>query len=134
MKNADDLGKLVLRSTLAILILFHGVSKILNGPGFVVGLINNAGLPPVLAYGVYFGEVVAPLLILFGFWTRIGALLVIANMLTAFALVHSKQLLTLSDAGGWALELQGFFLFTAVTILLLGAGRYSVGGSNGRWN
>lgn len=134
MRNTDDLGKLILRATLAILILFHGISKMISGPGFVVGLVHSAGLPPQVAYLVYVGEVLAPLIILFGVWTRVGALIIVINMLFAFALVHSKQILTLSDTGGWGLELQGFYLFSAVAILLLGAGRFSIGGNAGRWN
>lgn len=134
MRNTDDLGKFILRATLAILILFHGISKIFNGPGFIVGLISNAGLPPAVGYLVYVGEVLAPLMMLLGIWTRVGALIVVVNMLFAFALVHSKQIMTLSSSGGWGLELQGFYLFTAVAVLLLGAGRVSVGGSSGRWN
>ncbi len=33
----DDAGKLLLRVALAILILFHGMSKLTGGPGFVTG-------------------------------------------------------------------------------------------------
>ncbi|MDY7544852.1 DoxX family protein [Glaciimonas sp. CA11.2] len=134
MQNSDDIGKLILRATLAILILFHGISKIFNGPGFVVGLVSNAGLPPAVAYLVYVGEVLAPIMILLGIWTRVGALIIVINMLFAFSLVHSKQLMTLSSTGGWGLELQGFYLFIALAILLLGAGRMSIGGRAGRWN
>lgn len=134
MQNTDDIGKLILRATLAILILFHGISKIFNGPGFVVGLVSNAGLPPAVAYLVYVGEVLAPMMLLLGIWTRVGALIIVINMLFAFSLVHSKQLFTLSSTGGWGLELQGFYLFIALAILLLGAGRMSIGGRAGRWN
>ncbi len=132
--HTDDLGKLVLRATLAILILFHGVSKIFSGPGYIVGLLSHAGLPPALAYLVYVGEIVAPLLILFGVWSRLGALIVVVNMLVAFGLVHSKQLMMINNTGGWQLELQGFYLFVAVAVLLLGAGRFSVGGKSGFLN
>ncbi|MNN93773.1 hypothetical protein D3C81_2122840 [compost metagenome] len=55
-------------------------------------------------------------------------------MVFAIALVHTKQLLTLSDTGGWALELQGMFLVAALALVLLGAGRFSVGGRGGKWN
>jgi putative oxidoreductase len=64
-----------------------------------------------------------------GFYARIGALLVAINMLFAFALVHMGELTHLSpQTGGWALELQGMFLFTAIALALLGPGRYSVNG------
>jgi putative oxidoreductase len=40
----------------------------------------------------------------------------------------------MSDTGGWALELQGMYLGAAIVLALLGAGRFSVGGTAGRFN
>ncbi len=134
MQGSADLGKLVLRVVLGVLILFHGVSKLIHGPGYIIGVVEGAGLPSFLAYGAYVGEVLAPILLLIGWWTRVGALIIAINMLVAIGLVHMGQLATLADTGGWALELQGMFFGTALAIMLLGAGRYSLGGSNGRWN
>ena len=59
MQGSTDLGKLVLRVVLGVLILFHGVSKLMHGPGYVLGVVAQAGLPSILAYGVYIGEVAA---------------------------------------------------------------------------
>ncbi|MGZ8303784.1 MAG: DoxX family protein [Telluria sp.] len=132
--GSDDLGKLVLRSVLAILILFHGFAKLTGGVGFITGMVSNFGLPPVLGYGVYVGEVVAPMLVLFGVWTRPAAAVIAINMIVAIGLVHMGELTQLNKTGGWQLELQGMFLFGAVAVALLGAGRYSVGGINGKWN
>jgi putative oxidoreductase len=70
--GSDDMGKLVLRSALAILILFHGIAKLTGGVAFITGMVANFGLPPALGYLVYVGEVVAPLLVLIGVWTRRG--------------------------------------------------------------
>lgn len=131
---SEDLGKFLLRATLAILILFHGVAKLLNGVGFISGLVAKFGLPPAFAYLVYVGEVIAPLLVLFGLWTRLGALIIAGNMIAAVVLVHMGDLTSLTKNGGWALELQAMFLVSALTVALIGAGRYSVGGSGGRWN
>jgi putative oxidoreductase len=130
----DDRGKLVLRIVLAVLILFHGVSKLIGGVGFISGMLVKAGLPGALGYLVYVGEVVAPLLVLVGVFTRLAALVVAINMIVALLLVHTKEFFTLSDTGGWALELQGMYLGTAVAVALLGAGRYSIGGIRGRFN
>jgi putative oxidoreductase len=47
-------------------------------------------------------------------------------MLFAFALAHAAQLTSLNEQGGWALELQGMFLFTAIALVLMGPGRISV--------
>lgn len=129
-----DAGRLVLRVVLAILLLFHGVSKVIGGVGFVAGMLAKVGLPAGLGYLVYIGEVVAPALILVGLFTRAAALIVVVNMIVALLLVHTGQFFSLSETGGWALELQGMYLGGAVALALLGAGRYSVGGAGGRWN
>lgn len=123
---AQDFGKLVLRVVLGALILLHGVSKLKNGLGPIEGMVVAHGLPGFVAYGVLVGEVLAPLMLLFGFYARIGAVVIAINMLFAFAMVHMAQLGQLNEQGGWALELQGMFLFTAVAIALLGPGRYSI--------
>lgn len=131
---SEDFAKLLLRVTLSILILFHGVAKIFGGVGFITGLVAKIGLPPMFGYLVYVGEVIAPLFMLLGIWTRPAALVVAINMVVAIVLVHRGELLALTKNGGWALELQGLLLVSALTVALLGAGRYSVGGSGGRWN
>ena len=126
MLGNGDLGKLIVRLTLGGLLLFHGIAKLLNGIGFIEGQLASHGLPTILAYGVYIGEVIAPLMVILGYQTRIGALIIVFNMIVAIALVHGHQLLTLSSNGGWALELQGFFLFTALALIFLGPGRYKL--------
>lgn len=130
----DDHGKLILRVALAILLLFHGISKLSGGIGFITGMLEKAGVPGVLGYLVYVGEVVAPVLLLIGLFTRAAAVVVAINMVVALLLVHTGQFFTLSDTGGWALELQGMYLATAIAIALLGAGRFSVGGQAGLLN
>ena len=132
--NAADIGKLVLRAVLAALLLCHGISKMHNGIGFIADMLSKAGSPAVFGYGVYIGEVIAPLFLLFGLFTRPAALIVAINMIVAVLLVHTSQFFTRNDTGGWALELQGMYFFTAIAVALLGAGRYSVGGVNGRYN
>jgi putative oxidoreductase len=71
---------------------------------------------------------------LVGLWTRAAALVIAINMLVAVALVHTGDLFQISKTGGWALELQGMYLASAVAVALLGAGRYSMGGAGGKWN
>lgn len=130
----QDTGKLILRLALGLLILFHGVSKLMNGIDPILAGVTGAGLPRAFGYLVYVGEVVAPLLIVIGFFTRPAALVICINMMFAVYLVHTTQFFTLAKTGGWALELQGMYFFTALAIALMGAGRYSVGGTSGRWN
>jgi len=132
--SPQDLGKLILRLTLGLLLLLHGIAKLRGGIDGIAGMVSQAGLPPAVAYLVYVGEVVAPILILLGLFTRAAAVVVMVNMLVAVSLAHMGQLADLSKTGGWALELQGFYFFSALALALLGAGRYSVGGANGRLN
>lgn len=121
-----DLGRLLLRVTLGVLVLLHGVAKLRGGMSGIERMVEAAGLPGVLAYGVLVGEVLAPLMLVFGFHARLGALLVAVNMVVAIALAHMGQLGQFNSGGGWALELQGMFLGTAVAIALLGPGRYGI--------
>ncbi|GAA6120350.1 DoxX family protein [Acidovorax sp. FG27] len=132
--STDDAGKLVLRLAIGVLVLLHGIYKLQAGVGFIAGMLEKAGLPSVLAYGVYVGEIVAPVLLILGLFTRAGAAIIVVNMLVAFGLVHMADLFALTKQGGWALELQGLYLFGALAVMLLGAGRYSVGGAYGRFN
>lgn len=134
MTHLDDVGKLVLRLTLGILILLHGISKLVGGIGGIEAMLSANGLPPFIAWGVYIGEILAPLLLIVGIYTRPAAIVVAINMVFALALAHTSEIFSLSRSGGWAIELQAMFLFTAVAIALLGAGSYSVAGKAGRYN
>jgi putative oxidoreductase len=122
----ESTGKLILRLALGVLILLHGLSKLTGGIGFITNTVTAAGLPAFFAYAVYIGEVVAPAMVIAGWYSRIGAGLIAINMLFAIGLVHKTQLFSRGDSGGWALELQGMFLFAAVALILLGPGRFSV--------
>ena len=130
---SQDAGKLLLRLTLGGLILFHGFAKIVHGVDSIANGLAGLGLPGAVAYLVYVGEVVAPILLILGIVTRAAALLVVINMIVAVAFAHTGQLLSISKSGGYGLELQAFFLLTAAVVALIGAGRYSLGGQS-RWN
>ena len=132
--SAADSGRLVLRLVLGVMILLHGLAKLHGPPDMVAGMLAKAGLPGALAYGVYIGEVLAPLLLIFGLWTRAAAIVIAVNMVVAVFLAHTGQLFSLGAQGGYALELQAMYLFTAVALAFLGAGRFSVGGRYGPMN
>ena len=128
LMNNDALGKLIVRLSVGILILFHGASKLLH-PGsvdFIGTTLAGAGMPEALAYGVYVGEVLAPLMIIVGLYSRIGGLFIAINMVFAILLMHSGHLFALTEHGGWRLELQAFYLFGAVAIIFLGSGKLAV--------
>ncbi len=133
-ENGIDAALLILRLTLGILTVLHGINKLPSPPGFIVDMLTKANLPAALGWGVFVGEIIGPVLIIIGVWTRLGALFIAINMLVALALVHSGDLFHLGKQGGYALELQAFFLFSAVALMFSGAGRYSVGGRFGPMN
>lgn len=124
----QDLGKLILRIALGVLVLLHGIAKLTGGIGPIQGMVRAQGLPGELGYAVLIGEVLAPLMVIAGLHARIGAVLVAVNMLVAVYLVHMRELGQFTAQGGWALELQGMFMAAAVAIALLGPGRYSING------
>lgn len=129
MKMLDrntDLGLLILRLSIGILMLLHGVSKLMHGAGFIEDVVTGAGLPSFIAYGVYVGEVIAPLFIIFGYGTRVAAAIFAFNMIVAVGLVHGGDIFTLGEAGGWSLELQGLYFFGAVALIFTGAGKYAL--------
>ena len=130
----DDLGKLVLRVAVAALILLHGIAKLRHGLGDVADAMARAHLPHALGYLVFIGELVAPLLMIAGYWTRPAAAIVAATMLAALVLGHPHELLVMTAHGGLLLEVQWMFLLAAAASAFLGAGRYSLGGREGRWN
>ncbi len=121
-----DAGKLALRLLAGGLLLFHGVDKMLHGPGHVQTDLLEHGLPGLLAYGVYVGEVVAPLCIMAGIWTRFWAVVYSLNISFATLLVHGADFLHLAPTGGWAAELWAFYMATPMAIALLGPGRYAL--------
>ena len=121
-----DMGKLLLRIMLGGLMLFHGIGKLSHGIDFVKGTLTANGLPEMMAYGVYVGEIIAPLMLLIGFKSRIAGAIIAFNMIMALFLVHSNELLRISDTGGLTIELQLFYLLSSIAITLLGSGKYAV--------
>jgi putative oxidoreductase len=131
--NNSDLGKLILRVSVGSLMFFHGVGKLQHGYGFVSTLLVQARLPGYLSHGILIGELLAPLFMVLGIYTRPAALIQVFVMSMAVYLVHSKQLFSMSEHGGYALELQALYLFGALAVFFFGAGRYSASHGSGLW-
>ena len=106
--------------------LLHGVAKLKSGIGFLEPMVQGLGLPTWVAYGAYAGEVLGPVMVILGLFARTGAFLIFVNMIFAIVLVHRPELLMLGKEGGWALELQGMFLFTALALVLMSPGRFAI--------
>jgi len=122
----EDIAKLLLRIMVGGLMLFHGIDKAIHGVNFIEGMLSAYDLPAVVTYGVYIGEIVAPLMLIFGLLTTLGAIIVIVNMVMAILLVYSDSILSVTQQGAWSIEVPMLYLMSAVVIILLGPGRYSV--------
>ncbi len=132
--QSDDLGKLIVRATVGGLMIFHGVSKLLHGIGWMPPMLQMHGLPGALAYGVFVAEIVAPILILAGWKTRLLALTIAFEMVMAIWLEFRDRMFTVKPGGGgWMIELEMFFLLGSIALFFLGSGKYSISRGQGKW-
>ncbi|AIY14538.1 DoxX family protein [Cellulophaga baltica] len=132
MKKNNDLGLLIVRISVGLLMLLHGIGK-MQSIDFVQQKLLEGGLSNFLSYGVYVTQVIAPILLLIGYRTRIGAALFIFGTLFAMFLVHSTEIFTLTQHGGWSVELLGLYTFGAVALLFTGSGKYAVSSTH-QWD
>ena len=121
-----DLGSLLLRVTVGGLMLFHGVDKVSGGVDGIMAMLGKSGLPSALAYGVYLGEIVAPILLILGIAMRTSAAMMALTMVMAVYLIHAGDVFALGKHGEYLLELHTFYAVGAVAAALLGPGRWAV--------
>jgi len=123
---SENIGKLMLRIMLGGMMLFHGINKAIHGINFIKSLVAKQDLPEILAYGVFVGEILAPLFLLIGWKSRFWAGIIAINMLVAIYLNHMGDLLRLGAHGSWAVEVPMFYLLSALSIIFLGSGKYAI--------
>lgn len=129
-----NFGKLILRVMVGGLLLFHGISKLTHGVAWMAGPLHAYHLPFFIAYGVYIGEVIAPIFIILGILTRASGLVVAFDLLMAYILVSHVRMFAINPAGGWGLELDAFYFLSGIAVFLFGAGKFSLTGAQGKWN
>ncbi|MFA9193471.1 DoxX family protein [Flavobacterium sp. FBOR7N2.3] len=132
MNKNTDLGLLILRIAVGGLMLLHGIAKIGN-TSFIGGMLTEKGLPSFLSYGVYITEIVAPLLIIAGFRTRLSAAVFVFGAFFAMFLAHSAQLFLINQNGGWELELLGLYISGGLTLFFTGGGKMAISSTN-QWD
>lgn len=121
--STADLSKFILRFTIGFLMLFHGIAKI-GHTGFIEGQFESMGLPSFLAYGVFLGEILAPLMLILGVKVRIAAILIIGTMITAIFMAHSNDIFALTKHGAWAIELPMFYILTSLAVFFNGSDKF----------
>ena len=127
-----DIGTLILRVTLGGLLLFHGIHKVQHGLDDQMGLLAAKGIPTFFMYFVYISEVVAPVLLVLGIFTRLSCLSIIVTLIVVF-MVAPFPLMAMGPHGEWAIEIQIFYLLIPLALFFIGPGRYRVWANpNGR--
>lgn len=124
--GSADLGALVLRVSLGVMYIAH--SLLLKY--FVFTLAGTAqffaslGLPPVLAYVVFWSELIGGVLLLLGVWPRAVALALVPVLVGALW-THAGNGWVFSAAnGGWEYPL--FLIVVSFVQALIGDGAYAL--------
>ncbi|WP_410879997.1 DoxX family protein [Myroides sp. DW712] len=133
MNTNQNTGLLISRIAIGFPMLFYGIGKVVHGIGFIQQVLVDKGLPAFFGYGVYVGEVIAPLLLVLGWRTRLAAAVFAVNCITAVLLVQSSLIFSLNENGGWAVELLLLYALVAVSLFFTGGGKYALSTSH-QWD
>jgi len=138
----DDVGLLVARLALGIVILPHGLQKTLGlfgGAGFsgTMGFFTQQGLPSIIAFLVIIAESFGALGLIIGFLSRLAAFGIGLNMLGAIFMVHLSNGFFMN---WFVTEQNGLFVVTKAGegfeyhLLALGLGLVVLVGGGGKWS
>ena len=121
-----DAALLLLRLVLGVIMIYHGLPKVMDFGGTIGGFQSmGVPLPALAATFAAIAEVIGGILILLGILTDIAGLLFAIDMLGAILFVHAKNGFAQGKGGvEWPLAL----LAMALAVALAGPGRYAVGG------
>ena len=110
----------VLTIGLGVLMLSHGVDKVVNGVDFIIPLLEAYNIPyaKYVSYWVYVGEVLAPLLLIFGYYIRIAGAIIVFDMLVTLFLVYHDEILILTEHASWSVETPLLYLIIGLALLL----------------
>lgn len=133
-RTDDDASALVARLALGIVILPHGLQKLLGmfgGAGFTatVDYFVSSGLPAFLAVLIIIGEAFGALGLILGFLSRLAALGITIIMLGAILTVHIKFGFFMNWTGtqaGEGFEFHILAIGLALVVLLKGGGLWSI--------
>lgn len=116
---------LVLRVTLGVAFLAHGLLKVLvfTVPG-TVQFFGSLGLPAVVAYATIAAEIVGGALLVLGVYSRWVALALVPVLLGAAWAHWGNGWVFSAQGGGW--EYPVFWAMTLVVQALLGDGAYAL--------
>ncbi|HUI09353.1 MAG TPA: DoxX family protein [Bacteroidota bacterium] len=131
--TSEDFGKLLLRVAVGFFVLVHSYFKLRHGVEWIMGPLGELGLPSLLAYGAYLGGIVAPILVLAGYRTRVAASLIALTMVVAIILLM-KTSLGHGGSGILGIELETVLLLGAIALIFIGGGRFGVTRGKHSWD
>jgi putative oxidoreductase len=119
-KTNKDLGLLILRVGISVLMLTHGYGKLQKLFIDPSDFGDPIGLGPAVSLIlVVIGEFIAPLFIIVGYKTKLAAIPTVITMLVAIFVVHA------ADPIGTK-EKALFYAVSFLAIAIAGAGKYSI--------
>lgn len=132
--DPQDLGSLIARITAGIIILPHGLQKLLGlygGYGFSATLdfFTTMGIPKIIGFLIISGKSFGAFLLIIGLLGRISALGLILIMLGAIFMVHMQYGLFMNWFGNQAGQGYEFHLLViglSLIVLLKGSGKWSL--------
>ena len=123
--RSTDYATLLLRVSLGVMFLAHGLLKILVfTPAGTVGYFASLGIPALFAWLTMAAEVGGGLLLIFGVQVRWVALLQLPVILGAWVVHAGNGWLFSSTNGGW--EFPAFWAVAQLVLALLGDGPYAL--------
>ena len=136
-QTEDDLSVLIARLFLGVVILPHGLQKLLGmygGFGFsaTVDFFVNSGIPAAVAFLIIIGESFGAVGLILGFLSRLAALGIALIMLGATFLVHLPNGFFMNWTGnqpGEGFEYHLLAIGLALVVLIKGGGKWSVDGA-----
>ncbi len=129
----NDIGVLIMRVSLGVLILFHGWHKVVHGIDMPMARMESWGFPGFLMYFAYISEVLAPLLLIAGIFCRLSTLAIFLTMTTVMY-IELKTGIGLDRFGAPTIEGQLFYWFFSAALFFTGSGRYClIDNSNKHW-
>lgn len=130
MKRNKNVAILLFRVSIPFTMLIYGIDKITNGTGFIGSLLDAYNLPSFFVYGVFIGEIVAQLMLVLGYRSRLAGLLLAFNCLLAILMAQIQHIFTLNQYGGWTLDLLFIYLVAGVAFYFSGAGKHAISTSH----
>ncbi len=128
-----DVGLLLLRVFGGGLYFLHGLHKLSAGIEAQTNMLVEAGLPGFLMNFYVVTEVLAPILLVLGVFTRLSAASIVMTMLVILY-VLPFPIMALNEHGAWVVELQVLYLAIPLGLFFTGPGRFRVWGSkSGNW-